>query len=64
MGRVGISLLMIYYCSPLSTIAKVVQTKDSSSIDAALTVVGARACMASFADIVTHIPVAANFLFV
>lgn len=40
MGRMGISLLMIYYLSPLSTIAKVVKDKDSSSIDAALTVVG------------------------
>ena len=40
MGRVSIGLLMIYYCSPLSTIAKVLQTKDSSSIDGALTVVG------------------------
>ena len=39
-GRVGIALLMIYYCSPLSTIAKVVETKDSSSIDPALTIVG------------------------
>ena len=31
-GRVGIVLLMIYYTSPLSTIAKVVKDKDSTSI--------------------------------
>ena len=39
-GRLGIGLLMIYYCAPLSTIAKVVASKDSSSIDPALTMVG------------------------
>ncbi|EKX47826.1 hypothetical protein GUITHDRAFT_106374 [Guillardia theta CCMP2712] len=39
-GRVGIALLMIYYCSPLATISTVIKTKNAQSIDPLLTVAG------------------------
>lgn len=42
-GRVGIALLMIYYCSPLATISTVIKTKNAQSIDPLLTVAG-KAC--------------------